>query len=463
MILVVNILILVIFLLVWWFVQDKRSYKNYPPGPPRMPILGNILQIASQSSFPSVAFLNLSKKYGDVMFLKMGMVEAVTFNSPDSVHEILHHEKAIDRTRTMLPLIQARMYGKNLGLIFSSGESWQKLRHFTIRTLKDFGFGKAASMDVVVLEEMDKFVGYLETKMQRDGVVEVDGLFNLTLVNMLWRLVTGINYSMNDKKIQKLLKLSNDMIKNTKFSFDASATFPFLWHLFPSWSGKNLQMMNITALQEYCRETLEYHRRNCDYKNHPESYVDVFLQKIDETRKNPESEFTDDQLVLCLLDLFQAGAETSSQTLSFSMLYMLIHQDIQGKVQKEIDEVVGKGEVITLDMKSRLPYTQAAVLECLRKSMVAPFPAARQATDDFYFRDYFIKKGTIIMPNLECVHLDRGIWGDPHNFRPERFLNKDMSIDTKLAGKMLLFGGGKRVCLAQSLAETTIFLVLQIS
>ncbi|ODM89951.1 Costunolide synthase, partial [Orchesella cincta] len=72
MILVVNILILVIFLLVWWFVQDKRSYKNYPPGPPRIPILGNILQIASESPFPSVAFLNLSKKYGDVMFLKMG-------------------------------------------------------------------------------------------------------------------------------------------------------------------------------------------------------------------------------------------------------------------------------------------------------------------------------------------------------------------------------------------------------
>ncbi|ODM88926.1 Farnesoate epoxidase [Orchesella cincta] len=328
MILIVELLILGAILLGWWFVNDKRSYKKYPPGPPRLPILGNILQIASESPFPSIAFLNLSKKYGEVMFLKMGMVEAVTFNSPDTVHEILNHEKAIDRTRSTLPMIEARMYGRNLGIIFSSGEPWQKMRRFTIRTLRDFGFGKAASMDVVVSEELEKFTGYLQKQMTTEGVVKVDGLFDLTLVNVLWRLVTGVNYSMDDERILELLKLSNDMIQNTKFSFDASAAFPFLWHLFPQWSGKNLQMKVVKALQAYCRVTLEYNRKNCDYKSNPECYVDVFLQKIDETRNDPESEYTDDQLVLCLLDLFQAGAETSSKTMSFAMLYVLIHQDI---------------------------------------------------------------------------------------------------------------------------------------
>ncbi|CAL8148556.1 unnamed protein product [Orchesella dallaii] len=455
---ILELVLVLASLLGWWFVQDKKNHKKYPPGPLRLPILGNILQIAAQSPFPSTAFLNLSKKYGEVMYLKMGMVSAVTFNSPQSVHEILNHDKAVERTRTMLPMIEARMYAQNLGIIFSSSEPWQKMRRFTIRTLRDFGFGKAASMDVVIGEELDKFTDHLKNLMKKDGVVEVHGLFDLTLVNVLWRLVTGVNYAMDDERILELLKLSNEMIQNTKFSFDSSATFPFLWHLFPSWSGKNLQMKIIKALHKYCRDTAEYNRKHCDYKNNPQCYVDVFLQKIDETANDPETEYTDDQLVLCLLDLFQAGAETSSKTMSFAMLYMLTHQDIQQKVQKELDEVVGKGKEVTMEEKGRLPYTQAAVLECLRYSVVLPFPPARQASDDFYFHDYFIKKGTVIMPNLEAVHFDEALWGDPRNFRPERFLKKDMTIDSKLASNLVQFGGGKRVCLGQNLAESTVFL-----
>ncbi|CAL8148565.1 unnamed protein product [Orchesella dallaii] len=321
---VLELVLVLAILLGWWFVVDKRNHKKYPPGPLRLPILGNILQIAAQSPFPSIAFANLSKKYGEVMYLKMGMVSAVTFNSPQSVHEILSHDKTVERNRTMLPMIEARQYGQNLGIIFSSSEPWQKMRRFTIRTLRDFGFGKAASMDVAIAEELEKFTDHLKNLMSKDGVV-------------------------------------------------------------------------------------------------------------------------------------QAGSETSSKTMSFAMLYLLTHQNIQEKVQKELDEVVGKGQEVTMEEKGRLPYTQAVVLESLRYSVVVPFPPARQASDDFYFHDYFIKKGAIIMPNLEAVHFDEALWGDPKNFRPERFLKKDMTINSELANKLVHFGGGKRVCLGQNLAESTIF------
>ena len=38
-------------------------------------------------------------------------------------------------------------------------------------------------------------------------------------------------------------------------------------------------------------------------------------------------------------------------------------------------------------------------------------------------RGYTIPKDTLIIPHLDAVLMDEKIWGDPNNFRPERFLN----------------------------------------
>lgn len=44
---------------------------------------------------------------------------------------------------------------------------------------------------------------------------------------------------------------------------------------------------------------------------------------------------------LCL-DLFMAGSETTSNTLGFSVIYMLHYPEVQQKVQQELDDVVGR-------------------------------------------------------------------------------------------------------------------------
>lgn len=48
---------------------------------------------------------------------------------------------------------------------------------------------------------------------------------------------------------------------------------------------------------------------------------------------------TDDQLLVLLLDLFMAGSETTSNSLSFSILYLVRYPDVQKKIQQEIDSL----------------------------------------------------------------------------------------------------------------------------
>jgi len=77
-----------------------------------------------------------------------------------------------------------------------------------------------------------------------------------------------------------------------------------------------------------------------------------------EIEKNEESagSFSEEQLLVILLDLFLAGSETTSSMLSFTILLLLKHQDIQDKVRAEIDSVIGDREVQLADKKKYNAY-----------------------------------------------------------------------------------------------------------
>lgn len=47
-------------------------------------------------------------------------------------------------------------------------------------------------------------------------------------------------------------------------------------------------------------------------------------------------------LLVVLLDLFMAGADTQSTTLSWAFLYMILNEKVQEKVQQEIDSQIGR-------------------------------------------------------------------------------------------------------------------------
>ncbi len=47
------------------------------------------------------------------------------------------------------------------------------------------------------------------------------------------------------------------------------------------------------------------------------------------------------------------------------------------------------------------------------------------------------------MPNVHAAHFSTDLWGDPSEFRPERFLTEDGNVDSKMENFVIPFGGGK--------------------
>ena len=57
-----------------------------------------------------------------------------------------------------------------------------------------------------------------------------------------------------------------------------------------------------------------------------------------------------------LVDLFLAGTETTSTTLAWAVLYMVREQEVQNKVQEELDRVVGELWILITTMTKLMLY-----------------------------------------------------------------------------------------------------------
>lgn len=134
-------------------------------------------------------------------------------------------------------------------------------------------------------------------------------------------------------------------------------------------------------------------------------------------------DFTDEQLLSICLDFFQAGTETTSNTLSFGLMYMIHNRRVCDNVQAELDAVIGRKRHPILQDRSHLPYVEAVLSEIMRISNVAPLGIAHRTIENTQFREYLIPKDTVMLVSLYSLNMDKGYWKDPENFRPERFIN----------------------------------------
>ena len=135
--------------------------------------------------------------------------------------------------------------------------------------------------------------------------------------------------------------------------------------------------------------------------------------------------FLEKQLQHVIDDLFAAGTETTSTTLSWGLIYMTLNPDIQHRVQAEIDAVLGKGDLPSMSHRTKMPYTEACIAEIQRLGDVVSLGVPHATTEDVTFRGFFIPSGTMILPNMNSVSMDPDLWKTPERFDPGRFLDGD--------------------------------------
>lgn len=74
---------------------------------------------------------------------------------------------------------------------------------------------------------------------------------------------------------------------------------------------------------------------------------------------------------------------------------------------------------------SRLPYTNAVIMECQRFASLVPLSIAHRNMKSTKLLGYHIPRDCVIIPNIWNVLHDPELWDDPDDFRPERFLSSE--------------------------------------
>jgi len=152
---------------------------------------------------------------------------------------------------------------------------------------------------------------------------------------------------------------------------------------------------------------------------------------------------------------YAAGFETSSTTLSFCLYELSKNQEIQRKVQKEIDEILAKHDgKITYDSVSEMKYLESCIDETLRKYPPVPI-LNRECTIEYKIpdTDVVIEKGTqVFIPVLGIQH-DEKYYPHPEEFIPERFNEENSAGKTFNDRPYLPFGEGPRICIGLRLGK----------
>ena len=150
----------------------------------------------------------------------------------------------------------------------------------------------------------------------------------------------------------------------------------------------------------------------------------------------------DEQLIRIVKDFFMAGSETTSTTIQWACLFFLERPDVQVRMRKEIEEVVGTNRRPGLADRQHLHYCEAVISEIQRCSNISPLTGLHTASQDVEWNGYVIPKDATIVFNLDSIQYDPEVFPEPRKFKPERFLTEDGKY-TGNKNTMMVFGHGK--------------------
>lgn len=85
------------------------------------------------------------------------------------------------------------------------------------------------------------------------------------------------------------------------------------------------------------------------------------------------------------------------------MLHIIRNTAIQARIQTELDAVIGRDRLPLVDDRSRMPYSEAVILEALRLFMAHTFGIPHRALRDTKLRGYDIPKVRESVTQLSAI------------------------------------------------------------
>ncbi|XP_070263639.1 cytochrome P450 1A2 isoform X2 [Myotis yumanensis] len=444
-----------------WQPRVPKGLKS-PPGPWGWPLLGHMLTLGKN---PHLALSRLSQRYGDVLEIRIGCTPVLVLSGLDTIRQALVRQGNDFKGRPDLYSFTLITDGQSMAFNPDSGPVWAARRRLAQNALNSFSIASdpaspfSCYLEEYVSKEAEALISKFQELMAGAGRFDPYNQVVVSVAKVIGVMCFGQHFPQSSEEMLSLVKNSHEFVESASTGNPVDF-FPILKYL-PNPTLQRFKAFNQRIVQ-FLQIMIQKHYQNFD----KDSVQDITGALFKHCKKDsrPSGGFIPEEKIVSLInDIFGAGFDSVTTAISWCLMYLVTNPEIQQKIQEELDTVIGRARYPRLSDRAQLPYMEAFILETFRHSSFVPFTIPHSTTRDTTLNGFYIPKERYVFINQWHVNHDQKLWGDPSEFRPERFLTADgTTINKTLSEKVMLFGMGKRRCIGEVLAKWEVFLFLAI-
>ena len=277
------------------------------------------------------------------------------------------------------------------------GEGYRSNRLHSVAVLKQFGFGDKRRMEAIIHSEAEHLMEHM--RAQNGIAVDPADSLMLSILNVIYQLLFGKRFEANDPPEVYI----RETIKQFAVSADpVYEVFPIVAHL-PRYKKKLADMLPVSKkLMRFLRDKI----RDCVESDADENFVAEYVKRVGQN-------FDETELRFILRDFVMGGTETTETTstqMTWAMILLANHPEVQTSVQSELDSVVSRNRLASMDDKAMLPYFEAVTLEIMRYRPIAPLALPRVTLCDTEAVGYSIPDGTMVSVRRRVAMVCSIVW-----------------------------------------------------
>jgi cytochrome P450 len=411
-----------------------RVRARRPPGPRGYPLVGVFLEARLS---PLAFFLDVARRYGDVVSLQLGWQQTYLVSHPDHVKHVLqdiHHAyykgPPAGRVRSL--------FGESLTT--ADGDRWLRQRQLMLPAFHPQRLMSAVPIIIEATATMlDRWESLARASQPLDVLREMTDVARRIIIHVVFGDVP----------------VDDARVVGRALDVAFEHTHRRLWSMLP-WvecfpTPGNLQCrVALRTLDAFVRGKVEESRR----RGHPAS--DVLSTLLEARDQRTGERMSDAELRHEVKALLFAGHATTASALAWTWFLLSLHPWAEQRLQQEIRTVLAQRPPAAEDLPA-LAYARMLVDEVLR--LYPPtWLTARTPLADVELGGYRIPAKAIVLLSPFVTHRHPAFWEDPETFDPERFTVERSAGRSHFA--YFPFGRGPRGCIGSGLAVMEMQLIV---
>jgi cytochrome P450 len=407
------------------------------PGPRRLPLAGNALQIRP----PELHLVaeRWTDRYGPLFRFDIGRRPIVAVGRPETIRSILRaRPDEFARWREVREVLGE--VGAN-GVFAAEGDTWRRQRRLAVTALNA---SHLARFFDVIRSANERLHARLTAAAGSGRPFDIADAYASYTVDVTAALAFGVDL--------EHLERHHDINAHVAEVFATiarriSAPFPYWRRLrLPADRRADRSVAALeAAVAQFVAEARERMRRRPELETEPENFLEGMLGQQKSDGRYDEAEIFGNVMTMLL-----AGEDTTSHTLAWATWLLAEHPDAQARLAGEAAATLATARVAPdHETADGLAFADGVIRETLRIKPVALLIFI-EAIVPATVEDVALPAGTRLL--LHCRHaaMRAEHFAEPERFLPERWLTR--GSEARESPAWIPFGAGPRFCPGRNLA-----------